>query len=326
MSDVQHNNVEPPQSPSTAATQNNSSPQSLGGDENSDDEPSPWRNSRAKQRVISSLKDATSEILELKQIHLKFAPRYLFKRFKSNYKRLLAQFEGKTGVFAEQQSDGEIEEEPEVEAWYTAGRISKGYSLLYNLYMEPEGTGIESMSVRELWQSDAHFRCYEFELFEEYNRKMINLTKKHKKLVDQDEADFKHDMSLFPEKDVTLRGEPFWFSHPAKLLLKGDIKSGLLSSMKPSELRQTRDEYKAFSPQKFCKEVHHEKQRQRAKPFWVWNRNKDAREIHEKEVELLRKEWMCSNDQEVNELSDKLGEMYRNGRFKSQTPSPKSNS
>ena len=32
---VQHNSVEPPQSPSTAATQNNNSPQSLGGDENS---------------------------------------------------------------------------------------------------------------------------------------------------------------------------------------------------------------------------------------------------------------------------------------------------
>ena len=92
----------PPQSPSTAATKNNNSPQSVGGDENSDDEPSPWRNSRAKQRIISSLKDSTSEIhfLELQQIHLKFAPRYLFKRFKSNYKRLLAQFEGKTGVFA----------------------------------------------------------------------------------------------------------------------------------------------------------------------------------------------------------------------------------
>ena len=60
------------------------------------------------------------------------------------------------------------------------------------------------------------------------------------------------------------------------------------------------------SVEKFCKEVHHEKQRQRAKPFWQWFRNKDAREMHERKVSELRSEWICHNDKDVNDLAEAL--------------------
>jgi hypothetical protein len=108
--------------------------------------------------------------------------------------------------------------------------ISKGYSLLYNLYMEPEGNGIENIPVRTLWQSHA--------AFSDYNEKMIRLTKKHKKVVMQVEADIQHDMNLIPDKSMLV-----WYTHPAKELLKKDVQSGVASTMDPKDLRETRIEY-----------------------------------------------------------------------------------
>ena len=84
-------------------------------------------------------------------------------------------------------------------------------------------------------------------MFEEYNQKMIRLTNKHRKVVMQDDAAFEHDKKLFPGNPVTVNEEPVWYTHPAKELLKRDVKNGLASSLKPSELRDTRPECKEFS-------------------------------------------------------------------------------
>ena len=176
--------------------------------------------------------------------------------------------------------------------------------------MEPEGTGIEEMTERELWQSHPAFRCYDFNLFREYNKNMINLTKKHWKIVNQDKQDFEHDKKLMPDKSITLNGEPFWYTHPAKELLRTDLRDELMSSLDPSALRETRPEYKEFTTRKFCKEVHHEKQRLRAKPFWQWFRNKNAREMHDKQVAELRKEWINDNDEDVNEIIEVLKNVW----------------
>jgi hypothetical protein len=140
----------------------------------------------------------------------------------------------KTGPFeeAKQQEQQDAEEEQlTVEIWYTPGKISTGYSLLYSILMEPEGTGIESMSVHAIWQSHTAFRCYDFESFQGYYTKMKALVKKHRKIVMQDESDFQHDMNLIPEKSHDV-----WYRHPAKELLKKDVKKGLASSMDPQEL------------------------------------------------------------------------------------------
>jgi len=70
---------------------------------------------------------------------------------------------------------------------------------------------------------------------------------------------------------------------------------------------------------KFCKEVHHEKQRQRAKPFWQWFRNKEAREMHESQVNELRRTWIHDNDVEVNKLRQDMERIWtpiRQGRMK----------
>jgi len=210
--------------------------------------------------------------------------------------------EAKTGPFGEGEQQVS-EEEPAVQKWYSQGNISTGYSLLYSILMEPEDTGIENMLVHEIWQSHAAFSCYDFESFQGYYKNMQALTKKHRKIVTQDEADFQHDMKLIPEKTGLI-----WHKHPAKELLKEDVKRGVALSMKPQELRETRPEYKSFSKTKFCKEVHHEKQRQRAKPFWQWFRNKEAREMHESHVNELRRTWI--SDVEINQLSEVMERIW----------------
>jgi len=77
---------------------------------------------------------------------------------------------------------------------------------------------------------------------------MQALTKKHREIVTQDKADFQHDMNLIPEKSGLK-----W----QKIRLKN-------SSRKISKMGEPHQE---FTIMKFCKEVHHETQRQRAKPF-----------------------------------------------------------
>jgi len=271
-----------------------------------DEEPSPWRGSKAKRLIIEKLMDDESSIhaMEPTEVHERFASRYRLNLFKSNYKRLLEHRKEKKGPFEEGKTQ-DSEEEPTVQKWYSKGNISTGYSLLYSILMEPEGTGIEKMSMQTIWQSHAAFRCYDFESFHGYFKNMKALTKKHRKVVTQDEADFQHDMKLFPEKSGLI-----WHKHPAKELLKKDVKSGVASSMKPRDLQKTRPEYKQFSVKKFCKEVHHEKQRQRAKPFWQWFRNKEAREIHESQVNELRRTWIHDNDVEVDTLRQDMERIW----------------
>ena len=153
--------------------------------------------------------------------------------FKANCKRLLEQLKGKTetGPFDEGKTEDSEDAQPTVQKWYSSGKLSTGYPLLYSILMEPEGTGIEEMSPQTIWQSHAAFRCYDFESFRGYLKNMQALTKKHRKIVAQaqDEADFQHDMKLIPEKSGLI-----WYKHPAKELLKEDVANSVASSMKPT--------------------------------------------------------------------------------------------
>lgn len=52
--------------------------------------------------------------------------------------------------------------------------------------------------------------------------------------------------------------ELVWHRHPAMALLEQDVSAGLHKQKKPSELYQSRDEYKDFPPDVFRKHVHQE--------------------------------------------------------------------
>mmetsp|Transcript_33834 Transcript_33834/g.57141 ORF Transcript_33834/g.57141 Transcript_33834/m.57141 type:complete len:201 (-) Transcript_33834:1344-1946(-) len=94
-----YNTFEDPRSPLAAAD----SPTGSQIEQDSDDEPSPWLRSKAKQRVIKELKDEKSSIhsMKVQDIHQTFAPRYLLARFKQNYKRLLDNLKEERGLFTQ---------------------------------------------------------------------------------------------------------------------------------------------------------------------------------------------------------------------------------
>jgi hypothetical protein len=46
------------------------------------------------------------------------------------------------------------------------------------------------------------------------------------------------------------RGEPVFDLHPAKLLLRGDVKEGIYRGMTPTQLQKTRSIYQEVPPQK----------------------------------------------------------------------------
>ena len=118
-------------------------------DDDDDDEPSPWRGSKAKRHIIEKLKDDESPIhsMDPTEVHERFASRYRLNLFKANYKRLLGQLKEKTGPFDEGKTQDSEEAQPTVQKWYSSGKLSTGYSLLYSILMEPAGTGIEEMSL-----------------------------------------------------------------------------------------------------------------------------------------------------------------------------------
>jgi hypothetical protein len=56
-----------------------------------------------------------------------------------------------------------------------------------------------------------------------------------------------HDRLLFPRQMENCRGEPVFDLSAAKLLLRTDVADGKHLTMKPLQLKLTRDEYKPYS-------------------------------------------------------------------------------
>jgi hypothetical protein len=72
-----------------------------------------------------------------------------------------------------------------------------------------------------------------------------------------------HDRTLYPRSEKNSRGELVFDLHPAKMLLREDLKNGLHKRMSPSALRRTREEYKAFGKSIFKHRIYQELARQK---------------------------------------------------------------
>ena len=120
---------------------------------------------------------------------------------------------------------------------------------------------------------------------------MQKLTFKLRQDIEKEEEDFQLDCRNFPHKRQTERGEPFWYNHPAKILLRNDVESGLSNKIPPAALRDTREEYKQFTLHTFRKHVYQEQERQRAAPFWRLKRNIAAQTKLVKERDELKWQW-----------------------------------
>jgi hypothetical protein len=274
---------------------------------NNDCPVSPWKNSSTKKKIIEELKDSTSDIqlyigdytekafkdVNFNQIHAGYAQRYNKSNFRENFKRLLIHKLKGTGPF--------VEEEVKLEPWTTRKKRSKGWNLLYGLRMSKDTNDeLNKMKVEEIWESNAHFKCYPLQDFKTYNADMIKMTDKCRKTLEQDVEDFKQDCKNIPHNETTDRGEPFWYNHRARLLLEKDVESGAAQTLKPAELRETRPEYMDFKPKTFRSRVYQEIDRQRAAPYWQLKRDKIARIKIAKERDENRQQWT------IDRLGDNL--------------------
>ena len=263
-----------------------------------------WQNSKAKARLISELSDSVSDIhlylgeagkdygkgnwrkVNFDKIKEKFVDsRWDSGNYRESLKRLLLHYIEKTGPFM---STMEV-----IEPWYTSpGNVSPAYALLFSLMMKEDSMKrLESMTIREIWESCDEFQKYDFDKFtgsSGYVSNMKNLTSKRKSQIMNERAAFDRDKLVIQTTNDSGRGYPKWNKHPASNLLYEDEKSGRAKELKPKRLWESRTEYQDFPLSVFRKHVYQERMARLAAPYWQHKRNQNAKKMYEKSRELIR--------------------------------------
>ncbi|KAL7491327.1 LOW QUALITY PROTEIN: hypothetical protein ACHAWT_000859 [Skeletonema menzelii] len=118
---------------------------------------------------------------------------------------------------------------------------SKARAMLVTMLMDKH-SHVHKMTYMEIHASHKWFQEYDPKLFQRYGLEKGKPQKSRSVIWNI----IKRELTNFPRPSKTNRGEPFWDTHPAKLLLREDVKAGKHLEMKPKTLQQTRSEYKAF--------------------------------------------------------------------------------
>jgi len=147
---------------------------------------------------------------------------------------------------------------------------------------------IHKMSVVDIRNSDDRYKQYPN--FEKYYKELKERVEAEKKQVQQDDIAAERHMKHNPRSTLNKRGYPHWDTHAAKSLLEVDIANKMHQKMKPSLLRDTRDEYKEFPVDVFAKRVNREVSKQMAAGFWAHKRNKRGMKKYLKEIAMRAQE------------------------------------
>eukprot|EP00985_Skeletonema_marinoi_P024330 scaffold16827_cov129-Skeletonema_marinoi.AAC.2 len=125
-----------------------------------------WGESQQKKDIIAAFLDRDSGIHELTatQIFEDYAADHGWVKLNAtnNIRRLKKQYDGKEGPFSEKQVT-------KTEPFTTRKTKSKAYTLLLKLHMMSEQSGVESMTIEQLHQSEACFRQYPLKDFKRHN-------------------------------------------------------------------------------------------------------------------------------------------------------------
>ena len=122
----------------------------------------------------------------------------------------------------------------------------------------------EHMTSRQVWNSREIYQEYPFAQFSTNLGTLRRACQKNKKRMEEDADFYGHDRAILDamqrvslENEATHRSIP-WHRSPAKNLLKNDIKENKHLEMPPSQLRETREEYMAFSKRIFRDRIRQE--------------------------------------------------------------------
>jgi hypothetical protein len=259
--------------------------------------PSPWGSGETKKRIIDDLKDELSDIhlfigdetatsctIKYAKIHELYAPEHDMNEFCQNFKRLIESKKNKTGPFKETSKKKRVEIEP----WYTSSKKTcRGYTLLHDMYLKNWNI-INPMKPEEIWKSQPEFQKYPLKDFKTDNKSMKSLVYKRVMRAAKEDAIYQEDMQNHPQKQITCRGTPFWGQHAAKKMLMKDVEDEIDSKMEIRQLWESREEYKAFPYDFFCKRVYEIRQKACASSYWQVKRIKNGRELHRLVTDNMR--------------------------------------
>lgn len=136
------------------------------------------------------------------------------------------------------------------------------------------------LSVAEVWEFYRSLEGFENVLFSQFEKRLIDHRKQAKNsrdLAARDLAAVEHDRQLLPRDRHNERGELVFDMHPAKLLLREDVKNGVHRRMTPDYMhRSTRPEYKLFKGEIFRHRIYQEVRLQKYFNYLELKRTKES--------------------------------------------------
>ena len=206
----------------------------------------------------------------------------------------------------------DYKKKPKLEAW----KHSRAKALLTRLLMNKESS-IHQKTPEEVWESSEWFKQYPKDRFIVNMKNLIKALKARDEIVQSDNALIAAELDSIARLDdvdpsFAAFEYPQWYDHPASTLLEEDLKAGLHERMKPKEIYQTRDEYRAFPEEVFRKHIFQEERKQRELPMKILKRNKLAEKKHKEEVDKEAARWKADQpyNEDVDELVDEVDDLF----------------
>ena len=145
--------------------------------------------------------------------------------------------------------------------------------------------------------------------FSQFKARMEDYTTKNKERRDRsmmESAWMLNDRQLHPRQLKNHRGELVFDLHPAKLLLREDIKAGAHVGIVPSEFQGTRDEYEEFDLDIFRQRIYQEERYQKYLN-WLEDKRTEKQRVHKKQMEKKEaKETAKQEKKEAREAEEKM--------------------
>jgi hypothetical protein len=126
---------------------------------------------------------------------------------------------------------------------------------------------VDAPSAKNAWD-ECYSKLAEFANvpFEQFQKRLADHRDQHQRRLSKatmEEILYERDKLMHIRQDRNNRGELVFDLHPAKLLLREDVKSGENERMTPSDFQATRPEYMLFKPAKFKERIYQEVKRKK---------------------------------------------------------------
>ncbi len=164
---------------------------------------------------------------------------------------------------------------------------SRAKAHLRSLLQDPS-SWVHILSEEQVHASDDLFKKYPLRNFKVNFNTLKKAVELEQGAIQFDKLALEADNERHPRKTLTERGYNYWDRHPAQRLLADDVKAGITTHLKPTELQKTRPEFQEFPLAVFRGHKYQEERKMREGVYWQKKRNDKARKDHEHQVQNQR--------------------------------------